>query len=161
MNGPTLKEIPARKYRSCSSCSFYSNRMVKSGTNPEYRHDCTHTNIEQIALSFEGNLGSDATPDWCPLLSNRRSAFWKTWHGSMETPPFYEGEADSVFEEIYRDEDEAIEFYSDKILFYIKGDSKIELGNYIRFEDGTSVFRTNLGDDFKDVLFWANIPPLP
>jgi hypothetical protein len=85
---------------------------------------------------------------------------WKAWKGNMETPPFYEGESyDTIHNQIF--EKNNVEFFSNQILFFVEGDCEVLIGHYVRLENGSSYFRSNLGDDYNEVLFWALIPPFP
>lgn len=69
--GPTIQNIPARSYLSCSGCKFYDHHMVRSGQEPIYANDCTHPNVpkeHKFTSWMRGNLGdSKETPEWCPL----------------------------------------------------------------------------------------------
>ena len=65
MIGSKYIEIPSHKYRSCQGCDFYERTMFKSGRNPEYNHNCKHAHALKL---LHGNLDSDATPDWCPVM---------------------------------------------------------------------------------------------
>lgn len=70
--GPVEKHIPARRHYTCSGCKYFNQRLVRSGLDPLYRHDCEHTEAEEkpMKLSFSGNLpGDGVTPKWCPFLN--------------------------------------------------------------------------------------------
>jgi len=74
--GPTKIEIPASIQLSCIGCDFHNQRMVRSGNDPIYRHDCSHLDAEEkpMKLSFTGNLPKDAsTPQWCPFRKINQS----------------------------------------------------------------------------------------
>ena len=64
--------IPAITYKSYRKCKFYEHNMIKSGWNPIYSHNCTHSNIKNIKhpniIFGEGNLENDKTPEWCPYI---------------------------------------------------------------------------------------------
>lgn len=73
--GPTRTTIPSQTFNSCHGCKYHDSRMVRSGRDPIYRHDCTHPDNGQdkaFKLSFTGNLSENKfgyveTPSWCPL----------------------------------------------------------------------------------------------
>ena len=58
--------------KTCFGCDFYRHRMMRSGTNPEYRDSCAHP----IAISDyygknsqldDREIGGNQTPAWCPV----------------------------------------------------------------------------------------------
>lgn len=67
--GPQEVTIPSRSYESCSGCTFHKQKMIHSGRDPLYSHDCTHPDILASKFhGFKGNLpNEDVTPEWCPF----------------------------------------------------------------------------------------------
>lgn len=77
MNGPTQVIIPEQRYLSCRECDFYSHVMLKSGLNPIYGEFCSNPDLPEekkrlSPLNWSGNLISDRTPEWCPILVKRK-----------------------------------------------------------------------------------------
>lgn len=66
----TIVIIPEQKYKSCYGCKYYENRMLKSGLDPLYMDNCTHSN-SPMNYNMRGNLvnmfGRVETPEWCPI----------------------------------------------------------------------------------------------
>ena len=70
--GPLKIKIPMTFKFDCLGCKYHDMRMVRSGLDPVYRHDCTHPEAPKspMKLSFTGNIGKTTdTPDWCPFLN--------------------------------------------------------------------------------------------
>lgn len=70
IEGSKIITIPAREYKSCSSCIHYEYTMVRSGFNPIYAHNCIHPIIKKDINYYNpyyGNLQDDITPVWCPI----------------------------------------------------------------------------------------------
>ena len=60
-----------RQYHSCLGCPHHQMEMKKSGKNPVYKHECTHSDIPEFRKKKRksGNLGTRGhTPNWCPFL---------------------------------------------------------------------------------------------
>lgn len=65
-----------RKEYYCSMCKYHSQRMMRSGRNPIYRHYCSHPdkkddqNLKDYMYNDEGAFtGSRGiAPGWCPFL---------------------------------------------------------------------------------------------
>lgn len=75
--GFTKVIVPSYEYNSCGDCEFYEHKMLRSGRNPKYSHNCNHPMIQEDISKFnpfDGNLISFnnrvETPNWCPFLNN-------------------------------------------------------------------------------------------
>ena len=68
--GPSLHSI---RYQSCVGCKYHLSRIVRTGRNPQYSHDCDHPDVSERYAGIAGTaryIGTtDQTPNWCPVTN--------------------------------------------------------------------------------------------
>lgn len=77
-DGPTLVNVPAQQYKTCSGCKHLNHTMVHSGRDPKYANNCNHPQCPRPKSPWDGNIpehftGRIVTPDWCPVLNNQKN----------------------------------------------------------------------------------------
>ena len=77
--GFSIVQRPATAIMSCRGCKYLKRVMAKSGNNPLYNYNCTHTDAHKPVFYFMNNIASmtdeePTPPHFCPFLPENKKS---------------------------------------------------------------------------------------